>query len=242
MTTNIIDYNQDQPDKPLIDAVGLLDLLGTRDVTLARYGNEAPMPGESADHIDFMPADQHPYDGVTVSYLRIPQTGWGDCLGSIYDRSNYELLVERYRDHLIVVGDDRTGNGLVVPLDRQIPRDLYDSIVYLGDECLLDEEHLSRVESELENECWESMGRHDFTYEIYKLAQVKDDSDEVDELDDPDYVDELFQQLADTDSPDCLEFHTSGATNGYWRDLKAGAALGWEELQRRRSAPGETLS
>lgn len=169
-----------------------------------------------------------------VRYLEITETAWGDYTGSTYYRSNARSIRRDYGKHVVTVTGSHGFEVLVVPLDIQIPTELYDAIIGLRDYPLYDESDLSELESELESEDWESWGRSDWTGEIRKLAQQQDSDDDVSELDDSAYVDALFWDMCSDGETGYWQAET--AVSGYWTDFEHAAEQAWAEIGRRRMA------
>ena len=121
------------------------------------------------------------YHREPVAVIRA--TEHGDYSGGSAQRSNYEVLVERFGDHLISItgshgyralGYDAT-LGPVTGIE-----DLDEILSELGaGYSLVDDEHHSNLESELEAEAWGNDGARDFRKALEKLIGAElPDSDE----------------------------------------------------------------
>jgi hypothetical protein len=222
-----------------VSAAELADLVGSEHVAIAASGYEVPVAGSDADHEDFRNGDNLPFCGPTVRFLHIPHTGWGDYVGGTCERSNYRTLLNLYPDYLITVGNDQTGHSLLVRLDSMIPSGLYESIDYLGGECLLSDDDLCDLEREVECECWDSAGRNWFVENIRDLAWDEtddlDEPDTVDELDDYNYADELADAIRSGPHRELLEFTPQDATDGSWKDLEEAAMHAWNAIKEQRA-------
>lgn len=226
----------------------LLDVAFVRPVVyvwrgLDRLGPEwvAADPPVGGDSVSIGPIDMRSEDTVydvtddDARYIEIRGTAWGDYAGSTYSRSNARVICREYADHVVTLTSSFDFSTLLVRVGVDIPAGLYDAIVQLhGDSCLLDEDDLSELESELEGEDWESWGRHDWSAAIRKLAQVHDADDDVPELADREYVDDLFWDVYR--DGDLGYWQAETAVSGVWTDFDRAAEVAWEEIERRRIA------
>lgn len=169
-----------------------------------------------------------------VRFVEVHATAWGDYTGSTYERSNARSIRRDFGEHVVTLTADFGFEVLLVRLNTEIPAELYDAIVELAEYPLYDEGDLSEVESELEQEDWESWGRSDWTSEIRKRAEAVDRDDVTPELDSADYVNELFSEIGM--DGDVLVWQAETAVSGRWTDFERAAELAWIEIQRRRVA------
>lgn len=218
-----------------VSAASLLDVLGNENLYLMA-------PEDAVDGGDSVYADRayHPsrycsWWGEGVQYVSIRDAGWGDYVGSVWNRSNFRVLMESHREHLVEIRYAHGGHGLLVRLDSQIPQDLYDSIVGLLNYPVIDESDCSELESEIEQENWESWGRSDWMREIRKAASKHDPEEDVDELDEEGRADALFEEVRSTGL--MLDWVSESADSGYWTDFERAAAQVWEQMRKERTRP-----
>lgn len=214
-------------------------------IYIAEYGEDAPQGGDSMHWRSLIPRDRQPYDGVRVEYLLIGATGWGDYSGSTWSRSNYRVLERDYREHLIEVYDSLGTKQWAVPIGAEVPEALYDNIKGLEDYPILEEEDEYEVVNELELECWESFGRHDFYSELETLAHTDDPDDQLLELDDHDALKALFEEAREECDYRFGNFESESATSGYWTDSAELARVAWRLLRDTRDGvrpiPGQLV-
>jgi hypothetical protein len=196
---------------------------------------EAPVGGDSValGVFDMRPLRElhGTADADDPRYVEIPGTAWGDYTGSDYDRSNARSILRDWPEHVVRVTGHHGFEALVLPMGADVPAELFDAILRLGDYPLYDEDDHSALCTELEQEDWTSWGRSDWRREIRKAAHADDRDDDVDELDDDAYVDELFALLAERHD---VTWHAETAVGGYWTDFDHTAREAWSEIRRRR--------
>ena len=91
----------------------------------------------------------------------IPHTSWGDYLGSINDRSNHECLMKEWKDWdgVYDVQDDYNSHMVAVYMNglTHKQRDIVtDTIRALSDYPVYNDEHVSALELQVEEEDWDS--------------------------------------------------------------------------------------
>lgn len=215
-------YRDLDDDREMIPVRELLDdsyftIVGTRGFT-----------GEEPEHGSnwFSPRIHDTrYDDDEIEVLEVPATTWGEYItcGSV-ERSNFNVLVDEYREHVIDAEWFHDTHAIYLRLDREIPAEMFDRLLGLADYPLLDDQEMSDVEMKLEEEDWEGYGRQDLRLAIERAL----DALEVPGLDDPTefYLsDSELDTLASVarGSGD-LEWECETATNGYYRGLDELAA------------------
>lgn len=121
----------------------------------ANYGADGsyewgPLPVESGEHVGWSNVHRTAYRGDAVAML-LP-CSWGDYGGDIVHRANYEVLLERYPDTFITIGNDHDGNGLALRFDSPAWNDVMTDLAGLDDYPLLDDEAMSDIEMRLLDE------------------------------------------------------------------------------------------
>jgi hypothetical protein len=172
-------------------------------------------------------------DADAALYVEIPGTAWGDYVGATWTRSNARVMLDRYREHIVAVTGDFSFETLMVPLGAEISTWMFDDIVHLIDSPILDEDDWSQLESEIEQEDWDSWGRDQWRDAIRDQAHAEHHDDDVSELDATDYADALFW---DTARRIDVLWQAETAVSGYWTDFDRAAELAWAEIQERRMA------
>lgn len=145
---------------------------------------------------------------LPTDLVELPLCGGSDYSGSLVEKSNHRVMLERYGD-LPGVWDVYGGHGTfaVVVALRQKDKDLWEDVRSMVDDYpLLDEEELSELEREDQDSQWESWVRSDFAREVSKQYRVDilacEDSD----------VRTLFETTADE-------------ANIYWEDEGSGSGM-----------------
>lgn len=83
----------------------------------------------------------------------IPHTSWGDYIGDTVDRANHKILLEK--DWAYDVHGDYGSRAIGVDLTNR-PEELDDILRALDNYPILDDNILSEVETELEQDDWDS--------------------------------------------------------------------------------------
>ena len=239
---NVIDDDETRNSSGLLDDVrsSARKLYVWRGQTLEGSTWVAADPPDGGDAVTLgaldMRAQESVYDltGDDVRYLEIRGTAWGDYTGSTYERSNARSVRRDFGEHVVTLRADFGFEVLLVRVGADIPIGLYEAIVEMQDYGLYDESDLSELESELEQEDWQSWGRSDFSSEVRKRAQRHDRDDDVPELDEDAYTDSLFWDVCADGEAGFWQAET--AVSGYWADFERAAGLAWQEIQRRRMA------
>lgn len=126
--------------------------------------------------------------------LMIPNTGRGDYNeSSVYSRANMDYLLENYPDTFVVVGQSsHDGQQLALPMDAEISEDLADVIAGLWEETLsLDDDAVSKLETQILDEDWGSWLESDFKSELEKAIAELEELDKY-EVDLSERVDQLL--------------------------------------------------
>ena len=116
----------------------------------------------------------HKEDG---SIVIVPYTSWGDYYGSTAERSNQAYL-EKEWDWAYVVRGDYGSRAIAVDLSSittEQQDELDDVIRSLNDYPVLDDDLLSEVEMELEQEDWDSWIEKDIRRELDRIDFDNDD-------------------------------------------------------------------
>jgi hypothetical protein len=172
-------------------------------------------------------------DADDVRYIEIPDTAWGDYVGSTWARSNARSIRRDYPDDVVTVTGHHSFETLLVPAEAQIPARLFEAIEARAESAFYDEDDWSALEHELEQEQWDDTGRSDFRSEIRELAQRVDSDDDVAELDSDEYVNELFYEAWSNCE---VQWVAETATGGAWHGFDRAAEAAWAVVQLRRMA------
>lgn len=154
-------------------------------------------------------------------------TLWGDYAGSVYYRSNFGVLaadMESRREggepeFMVQVGHGPHDGTILAVWADAVPDALIADIMENGlNYPVLDEEHLSDLESDLADECWERYGRRDFIRKVeVNLSRLDREhgTELVTDPDiDPDRFDEWFREYQEDGTIDYPVFED--ATLCYW--------------------------
>lgn len=108
-------------------------------------------------------------DGLVI----VRDAGWGDYNNTgTYHRANFEALQEDYPEVFVVIGySSHDGQSLALPLAASIPESLADILRGLDDYPVYDEDRMSKIEMQIEDEAWDSWVQYDLTREIEKAYE-----------------------------------------------------------------------
>ncbi len=172
-------------------------------------------------------------DADDARYIEIPETAWGDYVGSTWTRSNARSIRRDYPDDVISVTGHHSFETLLLPAGVQIPARLFEAIAARVESAFYDEDDWSELERELEQAQWDDTGRADFRSLIRDLAQHDDPDDDVTELDADEYVNELFYAAWSNCE---VQWVAETATSGAWHGFDRAAEVAWAVMQLRRMA------
>lgn len=94
-----------------------------------------------------------------AEYIEIPYTLWGDYVGSVVERTNHYYFLETYCDYVINVQGAFSSEWLILKIGSTIPVAMYDEIMGLANYPIIDDEFMSTLENDIENEDWRSFGK-----------------------------------------------------------------------------------
>lgn len=141
----------------------------------------------------------------------IPEASGSDYSGGTAEKSNYQVLQELREEHqmpeLIAFYGGHGTYGIAVRLDKPLSAEVKEILDGLEGYAVIDEDHLSNLESEAEQKQWDSWGRREWRDELRK-AFDDDYEDVIDDLEDSE-LDELWQEVAG-DLSWTVEFETGG--------------------------------
>jgi len=144
------------------------------------------------------------YQGRPLAYLRNNQPSYPDAvylakkwpkafevpdyfehgdygrMGS-YGLSNYQVWTESFKDTLDKTWWDLGQSGILVRLDIQTKEEK-EALDALSDYPLMDADHHSNLEMEMQNEAWNDWGRSDFKRDLNKKAEDEEDEKKVEAL------------------------------------------------------------
>ncbi len=128
-----------------------------------------PEPGEDLSYGQVEPNSDGAY--IMPEYL-----SGSDYNGGLVTKSNYQVFLEKYREvnGVHTVSGGHGTYAVAVRIDALTP-EMVDDIAGLSDYPLLDEDHLSNLELEQENEAWESYGADDMRHSLAKEYPGTDD-------------------------------------------------------------------
>lgn len=147
-----------------------------------------------------------------------------DYSGSSIERANYAAFLEQFKD-VKGVYETYGGHGTygVVILASVDNKEIADTLRALADYPVVDEEKLSEIELELQNEAWENWAKSEFIRELERVFNLDDL-----EIDAHDKWDEMIHQLMDSGKAEWI--HETGGDA--WIDVKRLAqAVEWEDLR-----------
>lgn len=134
-------------------------------------------------------------------YFNSKYLGYSDYSGSIYNRSNQEIILEEFSDidGILQIYGIHGYSDILIRIDLlNENEDLQKMILGLEDDLFLDENHLSKLEDEAKEEAWNNWVLSDFKREL--LNRWNYDFDSLSN----DFLRDLFYK--------CEE-----KTNEYWR-------------------------
>lgn len=180
-------------------------------------------------------------------FVRMPLTLWGDYVGTVVERSNYQALLADFPDRFVVVEGFPGAHELIVPLHlwsdelQRIASGLQD------DYPLYDEMVYAEVENQLVEESWEAWVRYDLVRDLDREHGL--DTDEL--LVEDDTLQSLFFYFtyqqdygSETEGADNVHYPFWETTVAAIADhLKAGdeCQCSWCNDQRERNGQGRMI-
>lgn len=114
-------------------------------------------------------------------WLKVPFTFWGDYSGSTVERSNYRVLLDEYRNHVVDVYGGYGTAGLLVSRDwfaSEEGEEFREIIEGLDNYPVVNEDDWSDLERELEDEDWDSWLCQNVRMDLADTPGIDDLSDD----------------------------------------------------------------
>lgn len=168
---------------------------------------------EGASRISYGDIDRREWGQYDVPLFTIEHAGGSDYSGGTVEMSNYQVLEEMAEE------DEEVANSLVfayggygtfaafIRLDRPVPEELIDVVSALANYPLLDEDHHSRLEMEMENDQWEAYGREDWRKALADSHLGLDHQDVIEDDLSDEGLDYLWYEVAGPHLSWNVEFH-----------------------------------
>jgi hypothetical protein len=128
------------------------------------WDSRNPEMGERASYGDILFLDaRHSSEPCGQCYYMPELTGGSDYSGGSVTLANYRSMLESYRDYVVDLYGGHGTYAIAIPVWAFVCKPaIAETLAGLDDYPVIDEEALSDLESEWEQEAWESFVRHDF--------------------------------------------------------------------------------
>ncbi len=181
----------------------------------------APEGGESAYMAEF---DRVRFGDERPQFIVIPNTAWGDYVGSVVNRSNCRSLLRDFADEVVSVRGNYGYEALYVPANALISHRLYSAIAYLATWPYYSEGDLAELEVELFNEAWESYAEVELANEVAAII--------VGEGNDACMADEIVKR------ENLLElYHAACEETGFWPYAETATGMVLYDSYQRKDIP-----